>query len=1171
MGPTIDHDEIICALREGIAAHLGLQPHTVVLVARGTIPKTSSGKIQRLATRDAFLSGALAAVRQWRESDARPAPPAAPSSRPATAIEGQAPVQRRGEDAARQQRPDEVVETGARGPETIVDMVRRRAREMPDARALSFVGLNGEVEASRTFREVDHRAAAIAASLHEVLRPGQAAALVYAPGLEFVDAFLGCLYAGVIAVPLAPPDPARLERSLADLARVARAAEVTAILTTGNILALTGALFERLPEMRGYRWLATDAVDAQGDGLAVPTSLASIAYLQFTSGSTAEPRGVVLRHAQVMSHLGALHTNLTRQCGGDDVADARGVWWMPHYHDGGLIGGILHPLHSGFPMALMSPVTFLRSPLSWLRAISNQRANLSGGPNFAYDYCVRKIPRELRATLDLSSWEVACNCAEPIRPETLDAFASAFEESGFRRTSFSLAYGLAEATLLVTVGMLGDGARNLAVRGSALELDRVELCDETDPDAKVLASSGRVLGDQEVIIADPVEQRPADPGTVGEILVRGGSVGAGYWNRPGESVETFENHLPDHPGGPFLRTGDLGFFHDGQLYVTGRKKNVIIVRGRNHYPQDIERVAEESSPMLRPGCGAAFGVEVDGEERLVFVAEVRDAAEARSIEKSARSRPAAPEPPPSPPASAATLGRLEAAIRRSTSARAIDASRPVAALGLDSLAIMELQMEIASEFGIEVEMPALVEATSLRALAGHIEHARGHALEEVDRPPAGDPPPVDLPAAPPGEESQPTMTWTQERRLLRGDTWNLLPYAWEIRGSLDVPRLSAAIDDLIARHDSLRTGFALDPDGKPHSWLCQPGPTCLGVLDLRGAPAEEMDMAFRAMVQDACQGFDFTAPPLIRFRLARFTDDVHRLVMVANHMVADGWSGRLLASHISRAYAGDGAAAGRDRIRQASEFARWQRQEFSCRRLESSLGEWQERLPRWPSLARTSEAVEGSPRKTLSSRLGPDLSRRVAELAGAAETTPLAVHMAALHTLLRRSWSDGQALALVPVTNRQDSRWRSVIGSLADILIVAVDTSGDPPFVDLVARVKRALELASRSYLPYCKVVEARLPELYLSTAPLAVPYLSVMPRWMRHPPLSLPGLVVRPIGLGDESGRRAICQLSIIGGADGDDAFWAVDRRYLEHEPGGHLQLLERATSSPNARLSHL
>jgi acyl-CoA synthetase (AMP-forming)/AMP-acid ligase II len=311
---------------------------------------------------------------------------------------------------------------------------------------------------------------------------------------------------------------------------------------------------------------------------------------------------------------------IERAC--EHTPDSRVVSWLPPYHDMGLIGTIIHPIHSGIPVVLMSPLDFLQRPLRWLQAITRYQATTSGGPNFAYDLCVRKITPEQCATLDLSSWSVAFNGAEPVRAETLDRFTATFAPCGFRRKAFFPCYGLAEATLIVSGASKAFAPVVQPVQSAALSHGRALMAESREPGTQTLVGCGRILGDQRVMIVNPHTSEACGPGEVGEIWVSGPSVASGYWNRPEETAATFQARPAWARDGGYLRTGDLGFIAYGELFVAGRRKDLIIVEGRNHYPQDIELTVEQCHPALRPGCCAAFAVNGTGPERLVVAVEV---------------------------------------------------------------------------------------------------------------------------------------------------------------------------------------------------------------------------------------------------------------------------------------------------------------------------------------------------------------------------------------------------------------------------------------------------------------------------------------------------------------------------------------------------------------------
>ena len=517
---------------------------------------------------------------------------------------------------------------------TLVDALRYRAQhELPGGYAYAYL-TNGAAEDQRiSYADLDRRARTIAARLQGVAKPGSRAVLLYAPDLEYIAAFFGCLYAGVIAVPAYPPDPGRLARTLPRLQAIFRDADADFVLTTQEIAGLATFLFTQAPDLEKKCWLTSDALDpALADAWApVPLTAEDIAFLQYTSGSTGAPKGVVLSHGNLLHNL-ELISNAFRI---DE--DSVGVSWLPPYHDMGLIGGILAPLYKGRPTAVMSPVAFLQRPLSWLEAITRFRATISGAPNFAYELCVRKVTPSDLERLDLHSWSVAFTGAEPVRPDTLDAFVRTFGPRGFARSAFYPCYGLAEATLIVSGGDKGAEPVVETVEIEALQSDRVVRAPRGGPATKRIAGCGRGLGDQRVVVVNPVTSELSLPGDVGELWVAGPSVARGYWRQEEATRDSFEGRIAGTDEGPFLRTGDLAFLRDGEVFITGRLKDLVIIRGRNYYPQDIERTVEASHPSLRRGCCAAFAVDLQGQERLIVAVE---------IERRYRERRSSPSSPP---------------------------------------------------------------------------------------------------------------------------------------------------------------------------------------------------------------------------------------------------------------------------------------------------------------------------------------------------------------------------------------------------------------------------------------------------------------------------------------------------------------------------------------------
>ena len=501
---------------------------------------------------------------------------------------------------------------------TLVEVLRKRAEQHPEQRIFTYL-IDGEIEGAHlTIGALDSQAQVIGTVLQSYGARGERALLLYPAGLEFITAFFGCLYAEVIAVPLPPPNMAQPQRTLPRLRTIANDAHPTVVLTTSSILAKVAGLLAEAPELRGLRWLATDKLSTSwGQDWREPEVTGNtIALLQYTSGSTALPRGVMVSHGNLIEN--SAHISQAFEINADSVS----VTWLPVFHDMGLTNGIVQPLYGGRGCVLMPPQSFLQRPMRWLRAISDYKATISGGPNFAYEMCARKITPEQAGALDLSNWSVAYSGAEPVRADTLKRFAATFASYGFRPESFYPCYGLAEATLIVSGGLVKDEPVLCTTEAAALEHNGVVESSDEHLNRRTLVGCGRAMPDSEVVIVDPETLAACAHDEVGEIWVSGPSVSQGYWHRPEETEVTFHAYRTDTREGPFLRTGDLGFLKDGELFITGRLKDLIIIGGRNLYPHDIEMTAEQSHVGLRPGGCAAFSVDAGDEERLIVAAEV---------------------------------------------------------------------------------------------------------------------------------------------------------------------------------------------------------------------------------------------------------------------------------------------------------------------------------------------------------------------------------------------------------------------------------------------------------------------------------------------------------------------------------------------------------------------
>lgn len=659
---------------------------------------------------------------------------------------------------------------GATNTQSLAELLYVRLSDQPDRLALRFLdeGTAAGQRTEWTRGELHARVSGIVEALLSRLQPGDRALLVYPPGLDFVAAFYACLASGVVAVPAYPPDPSRLGPTVERLRHIAADSGATLVLSTAWITALAEELAAQAPALAALPWLATDTLPACPPPPPRAIAPDATAFLQYTSGSTGRPKGVVLRHENILANLSQLASRT-----GLSPEDSY-VGWLPTFHDMGLLGHLLLPLRMGSPTTLMSPVAFMSRPLEWLHAITRFQGTTAAAPDFGYALCARKAKAADIKSLDLRCWHLALNGAERIRVSTIERFVEVFGPAGFRRETFFPAYGLAEATVFVTGAYLHHTAPPLRVDRRALQQRRVE--PSADGTATVLQSAGLPDPSLHIRIVDPDTLRAQDEGALGEIWLCGPNVASAYFG--GLSPETFTNWLGDD--GPYLRTGDLGLLQQGQLYVAGRIKDLIILRGRNHYPEDLERTVEGAHPSVRPGGVAAFAVERDEEERLGVAVEVglealdvsmedlllrirqavvRDHEVAvqelilltpRSLPKTSSgkiqrsqtrtmfveqgfeplarwSEPRrAPLPPLSPTASAEETERWLlscVADTLSVPTSTLDSSRPFAELGVDSLLATELAGRIEESIGRRLDAVELWNHPSIAALARHLRPA----------------------------------------------------------------------------------------------------------------------------------------------------------------------------------------------------------------------------------------------------------------------------------------------------------------------------------------------------------------------------------------------------------------------------------------------------------------
>jgi amino acid adenylation domain-containing protein len=1064
---------------------------------------------------------------------------------------------------------------------TFVDILRWRADRHPSRLAFTYLEGDSGHEVQASYEQLDVQSRSIAAKLQLMHAEGERAVLLFPSGLDFISGFFGCLYAGVIAVTWPPLRPGV---STGSFEALLRNTDAKFVLGTTKSLERTRRLLNRAAAQ--LEWFATDdhtQLAGPQRWRAPNIGEETIAFLQHTSGSSSQPRGVVVSHRNLLFNERMISTAFEH----DEVSTV--VGWLPMFHDMGLIGNVLQPIYIGSSGILLSPSAFVQRPIRWLQAISRYRARTSGGPNFAYDLCVENFDPNQCQGLDLSCWTLAFNGAEPIHAHTIDRFCATFEKYGFNRKAFYPCYGLAEATLFVTGGTKSEPPVVLEVEKSPLSLGQVKLRQGGGASSTSLIGCGRAFLHETVLIVDTNTSGQCADGYVGEVWVSGSNVGSGYWNNPIETERTFGARV-DNVEGAYLRTGDLGFKHDGQLFIVGRQKDLIIVRGRNYWPQDLERTATRCHPLLRASRGAAFSTDEGTREQVTLVLELvrgrRSTTDLAEVFEAVRRSVAIEheltvstvvlvEAATLPVTSSGKIRRRQcrlmllndeltivgkepcahndgrpsarrltrediigtdrdrrmslvesylmaavAGLLRRPSA-AVPGEATLAALGLDSVAILELANGIETDLGIALPFTHLLEASGLadiaQLIAVRVEGSPSHTRDTAARVLRAD-------NGSPISDGQRALWFLQS--LFPHRTAHNITVAAEIQGDLDVDLLRRAFQQLVDRHESLRSQF--------HSAQGDPVRTIRATQNVcfihQSCSNGDGDLTEVEMVEGTRHAFDLENDPLLRVMLFRRSAVRHVLIVTAHHLIVDFWSlGRLLRE-LNAIYASETTGKAAQLPAPKPTFSDYVVEQSGRLGVQSSarLKEfWRVRLKdqqfdlRLPlDRFRTSASPRAEARFF---EFSPHVSHQLKRLAQSHDVSLYGLLLTAWQITLFRLARQERFTVGTLTSGRHIGQFSDVVGYLVNPVVIAADLGGDPSVSALITATRRTVASAlAHSEYPFPLLVEQINPPRNFGRTPL----FRTMFNWQQSPVRGLPGLT--NMALGCRGGEFALGPLTL-------------------------------------------
>ncbi len=1034
--------------------------------------------------------------------------------------------------------------------QNFVELLQYRAKHQAGDIAFRFLP-DGDITPlapTLTFKSLDQKAKVIAQKLLTVCDRGDRALLIYPSGLDFITAFFGCLYAGVIAVPAYPP---KRNQKLQRLQILIEDCDASIVLTDSQSYEIAVPQFSAISALEHLPWLRTDEGldDASADFCVIEPEKDEIAFLQYTSGSTGDPKGVMVSQSNLIINSELIYTATSHN--DDDVI----VGWMPLFHDMGLIGNVLQPVFAGVTCTFMQPTAFLRKPLRWLKAISEYRGTSSGGPNFAYDICVSTVKDEDLEHLDLSSWKVAFNGAEPIRISSMRAFSEKFASCGFKDEAHYPCYGMAETVLHMTSNEVSRAEYSEFFDAELLLQNTIEKMDRSDPGAIELVNCGRAWCDHLVKIVDPKTFNACEETQIGEIWVQGETITKGYWKKPEVTEAVFNAYISDSKEGPFLRTGDLGFLLNGELFVTGRLKDVLIIRGLNHYPQDIELTAFECHEALMPNGAAAFSVQEGGDEQLVLVLEVKrtflrkfdENDVAMSVQKSIAEHHDLQansilfiKPGRLSKTSSGKVQRQRSkqlfldddieVIARVDKRDQIDESElpefPVGLWKQASLSESDSQKKIiisnylqrlftvfaglkGKEFPLDKEFLAYgLDSLSLSRIAAKVAEDLSIDIpievlflcetiellsdkllilsqtENQSRQPI---------EAIYQEDKRYPLSHAQERMWFLSQFEQSTLYnisgLFELSGDVDGSTLAKAFQKIIARHESLRTRF-VESNGQIVQLVDTDVDWQLSILDLSDRDASELAAAIESEMQFV---FDLSKDVLFRATLYKKSDGEYTLAVSMHHIIADGWSVAVLMQELSSIYTAlvEQREIPLDPITiHYKDYSAWQQNYLAENLFQKQSEYWLEQLKDCQPLdLLTDKSRPSSPDYAgdhVSFCIDEKLCRKLKNLSQTQGATLYMTLLTAFNILLAKYSGQNDICVGSPIAGRTRSEANNLIGLFVNTLVMRTDVAEEFTFVELLNNVKTTtINAYANQDIPFEKVVELVQPDRDAAITPL--------------------------------------------------------------------------------------